>query len=702
MKDLNLNFVIRARDLGLSSTLGKAAGSTSALGRSVGSVASPTRAMGAATDKAAASAAKADQAARRQDRSLGSLFQSLMRVVPPQLRLGAASMAAARDLDRQARSADKVDGSSKRLSGSLSTLFNRLKSVAGLPGVGDKQGRSLDRARQAAGKFGADLGRVVGGALTAGGVAFTAFGGSVISTSAQFEQFDTRLRRSEGSQAKAKAAMDWLIKFSDTAGTNNIDQLAEAFNKLRAYGIEPMDGTMRSLGDGAAYFSKDMMSAVEMIADAQTGEFERLKEFGIRARAVGSSVKLTYVKAGKDITVTANSSASSIRKAVLGIFDAQAKGAMEEQSKTFNGMLARMKTGWTVFNKAIGDAGVFAAVKGELQGLMAWLDRATKDGSLKRWAGEISDSLVELFRALKDVATSIDWPAFISGVASGITGIKDFVGALGGVGNIITGLGFALIASLGVGLATSTVGFLTAAGAALGLSAAMAPILPVVWGFIAGAGALAAVAFLIWRNWAPFSTWFKEMWAGFASWIGEKVDAIVKFFGGLQPAFKSAIDAIWTIMPGWLKLALQGAGAVFKIGLNIAKGLTGGDQPGAPPRGPRPPSAAPPMIRSDLPGTPRAQAAFVRNRAQEARPIVPGLVRPMAPAAPTIVRPMAPARPTVFGPNGVAGGQAKPQPVSGKIEIALRQDGPPRVVRATTNQPDLRLQVGRGFATAGG
>lgn len=701
MKDLNLNFIIRARDLGLSSTLGKAAGSTTALGRSVGTVASPARAMAAATDKASASGAKADQSARRQDRSLSSLFQSLVRIVPPQLRLSAASMAAARDLDRQARSADKVDSSSKRLNSALGGLFTRLKSIGGLPGVGDKQARSLDGARASAARLGADLGRLIGGAITAGGIAFTAFGGSVISTSAKFEQFQTVLTTIEGSSAKAKSSMDWVAKFASTT-PYEIDQTMEAFIKLKAYGIDPMDGSLRTLGDGASAMGKDLMAAIEMIADAQTGEFERLKEFGIRASAQGDKVKLTYLQAGKEVTVTAGKSANAIRKAVIGAFDARFKGAMDAQSKTFNGMLSSMKDGWTTFNKAIGDAGVFHAVKSELQGLMAWMTAASSDGSLKRWAGEISDSLVELFRALKGVATSIDWPAFIAGVASGITAMRNFMAWCGGLSGIINGVVIVAIGALAWSLGSAITGLVTFGAAILGVELALAPVLIPIYAVIAGVALLAGAAFLIWRNWAPISTWFKDMWTGFMTWVGAKVDAIVKFFTGLQPAFKSAIDAIWATMPGWLKLALQGAGAVFKIGLNIAKGLTGGDPPAAPPRKPGTPPAAPPMIRSDLPGTPRAQAGFVRNRAQEARPSVPGLPRPMAPASPILPRPMAPARPTVFGASGVAGGQAKAQPVSGKIEIALRQDGPPRVVRATTNQPDLRLQVGRGFATAGG
>lgn len=687
MNDLKLNFVIRGRDLGLTSTVGKAVGSTAALGRSIGATVAPTKAMASATDGARAATARADQAARKQDQGLGSLFRAIGRVIPPQVRLGMASMTAARELDRQARSTDKAEVPAKRFTNTLSGLFRALKNVAGLPGVGDKQEQSLERAREKARRFGADLGRFIGGAVAGGALSLIALGGSVIHTASEFERFETVLTTIDGSAAKARQSMNWIQKFSATT-PYELSETTDSFVKLKAYGIDPIGGSLRTLGDGASAMGKDLMASIEMLADAQTGEFERLKEFGIRASQAGKTVRLTYSQAGKDITVVADKSASSIRKAVLGIFDNRFKGAMDRMSKTFAGMWSNLKDTWTNFQLEIARAGVFDAVKGELDGLMVKIGAMSKDGSLQRYAKEIGGALVDLFKTLKDVVSSINWPEFIRGIGTGIKTVKGISDALGGLGGIIDKVVLVGIAALAIGAGQLTGALITTAVAALGLEIALAPILGIVYLVIAAIAGLAALAFVVWRNWAPISAWFKGMWTGLTTWVSTQVGKWAIFFGkmweGVKSAFAVGVAAVWATLPPWLKLALKGVGAVVKIGVNVVKGLSGDDKPG--------PKAPPPPATPGLPGTPRARAAYVRNRAQEAQ---------AGSARTPLARPMAPPRGAIFGAGGSAPAQ-KPQALSGRIEIAVSQDGPPRVRSVQSNQPNLALALARGQMGTGG
>ena len=105
-----------------------------------------------------------------------------------------------------------------------------------------------------------------------------------INPAAQFERFETVLKTIEGSSEKARESMNWIDDFA-VKTPYELAQVTDAFVKLRAYGMNPTDGLLRDLGDASAAMGKPLMQAVEAIADAVTGENERLKEFGVKSPA---------------------------------------------------------------------------------------------------------------------------------------------------------------------------------------------------------------------------------------------------------------------------------------------------------------------------------------------------------------------------------------------------------------------------------
>ena len=103
---------------------------------------------------------------------------------------------------------------------------------------------------------------------------------SMVDVASQFEKFETVLISSTGSAEKAKEAMKWVTDFA-VKTPYELDKVTEGFVALKNYGIDPTNGTLRTLGDTAAAMNKPLMQGVEALADAVTGENERLKEFGI-------------------------------------------------------------------------------------------------------------------------------------------------------------------------------------------------------------------------------------------------------------------------------------------------------------------------------------------------------------------------------------------------------------------------------------
>lgn len=266
------------------------------------------------------------------------------------------------------------------------------------------------------------------GALAAGAGA-GAFLGGVISQASKFEQFQVVLENTEGSAAKARKAMDWVKDFAKTT-PYEVAEVMEAFVALKAYGLDPMDGTLKALGNTASGMSKSLSQAVEMIADAQTGEFERLKEFGIRAKVAGDQVTFTYMKAGREIKKTARNSAADIQKSLIGILDQRFAGMMDRQSKTLAGTWSNIKDMFSGFQLDIADAGIFDLIKQKAERALAVLQGWAKDGTLKAWAVRISDGFQNAFLWAQRLVTETNWSAVGRDIATLAGFVRDFAGAL--------------------------------------------------------------------------------------------------------------------------------------------------------------------------------------------------------------------------------------------------------------------------------
>jgi len=267
---------------------------------------------------------------------------------------------------------------------------------------------------------------------------------SLVSTSAQFEKFETTLSTIEGSSKKAKVAMKWIEDFASKTPYQLTD-ITESFVKLRAYGINPTNGTLKTLGDTASAMGKPLMQAVEAMADAMTGENERLKEFGIKASAQGDKVAYNWVDANnkaKHIVIENNS--EMIQSTLSAIFNSKYKDAMKNQMKTYDGMMSNLSDSWTRFKKDIMDSGLFVYIKSVMKVLTTRFQNAFKSGAKASAAftDTIIDginSTIEGFGFLYDSITGIKLVLkSIKVLFMGI--IKYFVEAINGPIHMLNGL----------------------------------------------------------------------------------------------------------------------------------------------------------------------------------------------------------------------------------------------------------------------
>lgn len=414
--------------------------------------------------------------------------------------------------------------------------------------------KGIQRSVKLTGKTIKDIGRAGGELLSkvglsaaamAGGVAFSVK--KILDVSAEFERYQTILETIEGSSDKARRSMDWVQNFAVTT-PYELAQVTDAFVKLKAYGIDPQAGALDSAGNAAAAMGKDVMQAVEALADAMTGENERLKEFGIKASKAGDQITYTWTENGKTMAAKARaSSKEQIEAVITGIWNRRYGGAMDKLSRTWTGTWSNMMDQVTKFIKQIGDAGVFDALKGQLQGVLKQFEVWEKDGTLKRVAKEISDGLVQAIKEVAQWVKSVDWKAFMADIKATLIGIRDLVAWLGGIKNVLIGLGviflagpvaaiFSIVGALwrfGAGL-LSIVGGFKAVGAAImwvGKAFAVVARLFLLNPIGLAVTAIATAAYLVYKNWDGIKGWF----VSFFNWLPEKIRAIAGWFKGLVP-----------------------------------------------------------------------------------------------------------------------------------------------------------------------
>ena len=116
---------------------------------------------------------------------------------------------------------------------------------------------------------------------------------SIRKAGSQFENLKAMLENSLGGVAEGSSAMKMIKETADFL-RRPIDEVGNGFNKLINRGLKPTKEEFIKLSDVAKSQGKSIDQYVEAVLDAMTGENERLKEFGIKAKDAGDSWIYTF------------------------------------------------------------------------------------------------------------------------------------------------------------------------------------------------------------------------------------------------------------------------------------------------------------------------------------------------------------------------------------------------------------------------
>lgn len=274
---------------------------------------------------------------------------------------------------------DELSGKMTGINNSLSkmgTVGNNLKST--FSGIGNRFGTEFNLIGKMAKTATAGVGLLAGGVV--------GLGVASVKAAADVETMKVALKTAMGGDASAAGkAFDTISKFAAKT-PYQMDEVMRSFIKLKNMGLDPSEKALTSYGDTASAMGKGLNDMIEAVADAATGEFERLKEFGIRSSSEGDRVKFTF----KGVTTEVGKNSKEIEQYLIKLGETNFTGGMEQQSQTLSGLLSTMKDNFSITMSTFAtESGLLDVAKNAVQGLSTFVEQ-NKD-TFVRWGREAID-----------------------------------------------------------------------------------------------------------------------------------------------------------------------------------------------------------------------------------------------------------------------------------------------------------------------
>lgn len=281
----------------------------------------------------------------------------------------------------------------------------------------DSLGRSAGGAERASSGLMSTFKSMVG-PITAV-VSATAALTKLVEVQRQFDVLNAGLVTATGSSEKAAVAFEALQDFAANT-PYDLAQVTEGFTKLVNLGLTPSERALNSYGNTASAMGKDMMQLIEAVADASTGEFERLKEFGIKAKQEGDKVSLSF----RGNTTQIGNNAKEIEEYLMRLGENEFAGSMLARMSTLDGALSNLGDEWDALFRNVSNMGVGSVIEDGVRiaiDVLAELNAMISSGELEGYLDAIGLKFKGFGEDVKDTVRIIQsaWDEVMSTNAGG-------------------------------------------------------------------------------------------------------------------------------------------------------------------------------------------------------------------------------------------------------------------------------------------
>lgn len=209
-------------------------------------------------------------------------------------------------------------------------------------------------------KLGASAKRMTG--ALAGAFGAQALGSKLIEVARQTDILDAQLETVTGSAEAGAAAFKELERIAAETPFA-LDQVVSAFVKLKARALDPSREAIMAYGNTAAAMGKSLDQLIEAVADATTGQFQRMLDFGIKAEKQGGKVRISF----QGVTTEVNNSAREIEGYLRRLGEVNFAGAMERRAQSLDGALSNLGDAWDGLFRTIARGPVGAFIESEVR-----------------------------------------------------------------------------------------------------------------------------------------------------------------------------------------------------------------------------------------------------------------------------------------------------------------------------------------------
>jgi hypothetical protein len=348
-----------------------------------------------------------------------------------------------------------------RFKGDTSDLLasvNRVqRSLRGLDRTSQRAAQSMNRLQRSSSQVGISL-RSVGGALAAIGTGAAVRG--IVSSYTEFERYRTVLTTFLGSADAANKELQRLQKLANGL-PQDLSDLTNAFTIFSRFGLDTTNETLTAFSNIATANAKSMTQLGEAVADALTGEFERLKEFGIKVSKENDNF---VARIGSQQVALAGSSEELVKQLIaLGAEGGRFAGAAAANADTLNQAFSNLRGSLFSASVALME-GLRPALVNVINSISDFVNRnnelinqiGTRLGTALQFAADNADKLaialggIFAFRMVRVVG------GIVSGIGKMSAGMAQFAGIAGFSGRAITAVGTNILRLAGpIGFAVS-------------------------------------------------------------------------------------------------------------------------------------------------------------------------------------------------------------------------------------------------------
>lgn len=260
---------------------------------------------------------------------------------------------------------------------------------------------------------------------------------SILTTGDKFERLSVQLEAIMGSMAEGERALAWIKDFTRNTPFQ-LEEVSEAFVRLKAFGLDPMDGTMQAIVDQASKLGGGMerLNGITLAVGQawakqklQGEEILQLVERGVPVwemleRATGKNVQelqklSTAGKLGRDTIAL-----------LIAEIGKSAEGAAAKNMSLLSGYVSNLKDSWQNFLGEIADSGALEYTKNLLGGIAQNIEAMNQDGRLQTLAQRISDTFVAMGKAIQHSLSGLTFDGVVNRIQSVFATITTVLGKL--------------------------------------------------------------------------------------------------------------------------------------------------------------------------------------------------------------------------------------------------------------------------------